>query len=239
MIFNNKEATELFLRWKKAQDSESEEILEEFLDVSRSLLEAVTYKYSKQMDHDDLIQECTIRVLKALESYDPTITTLHTFLTTVIINHCNTCVNKEKRQNFTDLEIREDIEPRVIHDYSDNEIINDLIIRNRQRFPSLPTETIDEITELIYDLSKDGIANKSKGIIAAISEGFPINRYIAIVIYHSTLIYLRRCYIDRIVLHDVEDPDEFSLLYDFQEIFGDEAYIRIYQLFTGTFLKIP
>lgn len=240
MVFDNAAALEVYYLWRSEHDEqEKAQYLEEFLELCTSLVEAITWKYSSQMDHEDLIQECTIKLLSAINSYDPTITTLHTFLTTVIINHCNTCVSRESRKCVGDVELTPDIEPRIFQDYGEEEILDDLIQRNRVRFPSLPTETIDEMTELIYDLSKDEIAGKSKGVIGALAERFPINRHRAIVIYHSTLVYIRKMYIRRVALNDVEEPEEFSLLYDFQECFGDEAYARLCRLFSGTFLKLP
>lgn len=240
MVFDNAAAMEVYYLWRSEYDErEKAQYLEEFLDISRSLIEAITWKYSTQMDHEDLIQECTIKLLSAITSYDPTITTLHTFLTTVIINQCNTCVSRESRRCSSDVELTPDIEPRVFQEYSEDEILDDLIMRNRMRFPSLSTEAIDEMTELIYDSATDDIAGKSKGVIGALVERFPINRHRAIVIYHSTLVYIRKMYIQRVSLTDIEESDEFSLLRDFQECFGDEAYTRLCRLFSGTFLKLP
>jgi len=118
-----------------------------------------------------------------------------------------------------------------------SEIVEDVICRNRERFPSLPPEVIDDITEYIM-IRLSGNTGKRRGLVAEIMKNFCISRNVATVVYHSTIIYLRGKY-DRSAVNGNTAPNEFSLIPDLCEELGDVAVDRLRLLFSGLCVRIP
>lgn len=235
MIFDCETVTTLVLEWQREKHPAT---LESIIEKSRSLVEAIVSSYDPEF-REDLIQESFLKVQYALPFYNP-LYSLHTYLTTVIHNCCKTFIKKQYR----DLELYdEDFEFLEYCGYDerpfkmDDTLVEDVLVRNRKRFPSLPVATIDEASEVIVVSLKDGLYGKSRGIIAMLCKqcGFP--KSIASTVYYSTLIYLRERYISN--AKDEETDDEFTLLRDMKDVVGDMMYVRVSLLFSGIPLRIP
>lgn len=232
MIFDCDLVTRLVAQWEDERDPV---VLGDILVQSRALIEAIVSTFDSDF-RDDLIQESSLRVQYALDSFDPDISNLYSYLSTVIRNVCITYVKKQGRDIPT-----EDIELLIEGDSAfahDEDIFVDLVVRNRTRFPSLPVSVIDEITEMIYDtLSCEG--HKPAGIIADIVVGWDVARPIATTIYHSTLVYLRWKYTDHLRRQDKVVTDEFSLTRDLEELLGHKAFAKIATVFSGMYIRMP
>lgn len=119
----------------------------------------------------------------------------------------------------------------------DDDIIDDVICRNRKRFPSLPSEVIDDITEYIMTRLSGNIG-KRRGLVAEIMKNFYVSRHVATVVYHSTMVYLRGNYGGNVHNRD-EAINEFSLLPDLCDELGEVAVNRLILLFSGLCVRIP
>lgn len=248
MIFDNEKVTNLVLQWQRDSDAHT---LSEIFEESRNLIEAIVSAYDPEY-RDDMIQESYLRIHYALPYYDSNYK-IHNYFTTVIHNQCRTYL---KQQYVHDVELYDNVElcdgvdgDAVFVEYSktpehyaidNNEILTDLIARNRQRFPSLPVEEIDDITEFIYASLRDGLYGKSRGIIANIVKNYGFHRTVATVVYHSSLVYLRKRYAEYskdYVLN--RDEKEYSLLIDLKNEIGVKAFRKISKLFSGMYVKFP
>lgn len=230
MIFENDEVTELVIHWQQTGDSIT---LGEIFVKSKSLVEAIVSSYGAQY-RDDMIQEAFLKIHRAITYYDKRFS-LHNYFTTVIHNSCRTFLKKQSRT----LLLYEDYDyagEELFEYILDDDVLNDVIVRNRERFPSLPVNVCDDITEYIICSMTEGIS-KSRGIVSNIVKEFDISRSIATVIYHSTLVYLRGKYKDHAVANEIKDY-EFTLLQDLRSVIGDTAFARITLLFSGMYIRI-
>jgi len=236
MIFDNDKVTTLAIIWQQTRDPQ---MLERIILGSTSLVEAIVAGYG-YTHKDDLLQESFSRIIYALPHFNPRISSLHNYLTTVIRNTCSTFLSKENKQPNNDVELNINIFLEPLEDDSKigNGILSELIARNRLRFPNLGVSIIDSATKLIYDAVRYGIVGKSRGIIVALMNECCIKRPIATIIYHSTLAYLRSKYYSNAKEPDPESQ-EFSLLTDLREAIGAENYSRILLVFSGMYIKIP
>ena len=82
------------------------------------------------------------------------------------------------------------------------------------------------------------IKGKARGAIAHIVKNYQVGRTVAIVLYHSTLVYLRTRY-SAFAIAKTEDPKELSLLLDLKDVLGEEAYSRISIIFSGMHFRVP
>jgi len=217
MIFACAEVTALVLDW---QQTRSQEILVKILEKSNSLIEAVVSGYNP-VDRDDMIQEARARIIYAMPHFDHNISSLYNYFAAVIHNCCVTYNIRAWKHDCEDLETRtESCSDR----YDESEILQDLVIRNRIRFPSIDVWCIDFASNFVHS----GLVNgeSSRAIILEIVEGCNIERKKASVIYQSSMIYLRTRYSSYSVLPD-PDADEFSAMLDIRELVGVENYIRL------------
>lgn len=231
MIFNGELVTLLVLDWQTSRDKT---VLAHILSESTALIEAIASSYGA-LDRSDLIQEAYIKVHHSIEYYDPKIAPLHSYLTTVIRNICITYVTKQDRQPTDELQL-EMLGDEFYTSINDTDILSELIIRNRERFISVPVAVVDDMTEFIYyELKDDGMSRKS---ITKAAEMFGCSRTIVSTIYNSTIVYLRVKYIDCGKCGDDVDT-EFSLLPELENVVGKDMYKYMLLVFSGMSIKIP
>lgn len=233
MIFDCAYVTELVDKWKISQDPK---LLEVILEQTGSLIEAIVSGYDS-LYREDLIQEASLRIQYALPYFDKRIANLHTYFTTVIKNICLSYLHK---QNQYIVEYPIDLFESSIIFVQDKQggytdILEDLIVRNRQRFPSIPTEAIDESSELICDAMAAGI-NK-RAVIKKLATLSAIDKKVASTLYISSLMYLRCKY------YDVAKPkvtyDEFSIYTDMELLFGKDVSDSISIILSGLSVQFP
>ena len=227
MIFDNDYITELACEWLVANGND---VLEDIIEESRELVEIIVSRYPNE-HRDDMIQECFIRIPKALHNFNPDVARLHIYFTSVFVNSCNTYISKENREYrlASTLEMIDD-PSKLDPDYEES-IIEELITRNRQRFPTVPVDVLDDATCYVFDCIMEGVYGKARGAIANMIRMYGFKRNVATVIYHSTLVYIRTMYEGYVLLSEAE-PDEFSLLPELRDVLGEEAYYRISTLFS-------
>ncbi|KKN62940.1 hypothetical protein LCGC14_0506500 [marine sediment metagenome] len=234
MIFDCDYVTELAGEWLFSKDND---ILEEIIEESINLAEVIASKYPREYK-DDMVQECLIKIPAALGNFNPDIAILHFYLSSVFSNCCNTYISKENREYRLAAVLEQVFEPvKLDFDYEDD-IIKNLIIRNRERFPTIPVDILDDATIYVFDCIIDGVYGKARGAIANMMRMYSLKRNIATVLYHSTLIHIRTMYEGYSKITDNE-PDEFSLLPELREVLGEEAYGRITILFSGLYFRVP
>lgn len=232
MIFDAEVVKLLVVEWQRTK---SDAVLERIYGETNKLIEAIV-SYYDPLFRDDMIQECRLKLITgALQGYDSGYS-LHAYLTAVLHNCCRTYMKKQYRISnlFEDFELVESKPPEAP---SNAEIMEEVICRNRDRFPSLPSEVIDDITE--YIMTKlSGSVCKKRGIVAEIMAHFRISRHVATTVYHSTIIYLRGKYSD--CSNNIsKDTHEFSLIPDLEEELGEIAVERLTVMFSGLCIRIP
>lgn len=234
MIFDNEYITRLVKRWKETDDIR---VLEEIVNKSKPLARVIVCRYPIEY-REDMFQECLARIAYALEHYNPQISNLHPYFTSVFVNRCNTYIGKESRQQRLS-EILEDMySPTIFTLHQKEEFLHDLLERNRVRFPSIPADKLDDASCYVFDCIVNGIRGKSRGAIASLMRIYGFKRPVALVLYHSSLVYMRQRY-ENFVSYEVEEPKEFTLLPELKGLLGDEAYRRIFILFSGLHFRIP
>lgn len=229
MIFDVDRVTALVIEWQRTKD---EEVLTVILTESTSLVEAIVSSY-EYVYRDDLIQEAYYRIQYALPFFNPQISNLHNYLTTVIRNICNTWISRQLKE--PDIEL--DLQFIGHHEEQDeDEVLPKLIIRNRKRFPSIPVDEIDHITTYIYYAIRDEGMNRR--LVTGLSTEFGIAKSLAQILFQSTVAYLRALYIEhaRIELCNI---DELSFLPDFREVVGDATFNRLATIFSGMTIRFP
>jgi len=232
MIFDADVVRTLVVDWQRTKSCA---VLERIYDGTNKLIEAIV-SYYDPIYRDDMIQECRLKLISgALQGYDSAYS-LHTYLTTVFHNCCRTYMKKQYRiSNLLD----EDAEPleRVSSDsVSCSDMIEDAICRNRDRFPSIPTEVVDDMTEYIITRLSGNIGKK-RGLVAELMANFCMSRHVATTVYHSTIIYLRGKYDNGAKIS--KDCSEFSLMPDLREELGDGAVQRLIIMFSGVCIRVP
>jgi hypothetical protein len=236
-IFDCDAVTSLVLEWQSSGDIVT---LTHIMEGSQRLVEAIVSGYDSSL-REDLIQESYIKVQYAIKYFDPTISNLHNYLTTVIRNICSTYVSKHYH----------DANPIIDMDVSDMEelkgdggceppegddsLLLELIVRNRTRFPSIGVEDIDDITSAIYYGINNG-GNKYRYITADISVRFNYDVTIVGMVYNSTLAYMRCKFIQSSL--PVDCSGEFNLLPDVREVLGDAVYQKLVTVFSGMTIKV-
>lgn len=233
IIFKCDEVTQQVLKWQKTHDKS---LLADILDGCRRLVEAIASAFDYTM-RDDLIQESFVKIQYALPFFDPNISNLHTYLTTVIRRCCLTYVYKYSMEDSVDLDLLP--HPVSVLEENDAYIVDALIEHNRERFPSIPADALDEATEYIYYAIRDKIKGKSRGAVAHLMGEFDFHRRVATVLYHTSLVFLRRLYIDKFSYIMGENAIEFSLLPELKETVGEEVYNAMLVLFSGMYIKVP
>lgn len=243
MIFDNAEVTKLVLEWQTTKDPD---VMERILEGSRALVEAIVSIYDS-IDREDLIQESMARLHHAVSCFKPEKqSTLHNYFTTVIRNICTTYSERQDRlylyaddardeyadDSYEDVlvNIQSDVKP-------DTDLLEELIVHNRKRFPSLPASTLDEASEFIYyELMNNECVPRL--IPANMSDQLGIPKTIAIIVYQSSLVFMR-IYRLKHAKVDLSDIPEFSLLYDLRAVLGDKAFEKVLLTFSGMYIRLP
>jgi hypothetical protein len=232
MIFNCDEVTRLVMEWQSSKDVL---LMSQILEKSRVLIEVLVSSYDP--DHrEDLIQESYAKIQYASQYYDPQVSNLHNYFTTVIRNVCSTYIHKANREIPVDPDDLQSYEDHHVY-AQDLDILQDLTIRNRNRFPSIPVDTLDDITEMLYYQLVDG-KGSTRGIVALLMATFDVTRTIATIVCNSSLIYMRCTFR---TFADVGDckVEELSLISDLRDIIGDELYSRVSLAFSKMHMRFP
>jgi hypothetical protein len=236
MIFDNDAITAKVKIWQNTYDSE---VLESIMLKSNALIEVIVSRYPSDY-REDLIQECRLKLLIVLQKFDVDRGKLHSFLTTVFNNCCKSFVSAlNKTLELDSIDVVE--ESYSVDVKYDNVLLKDLIIRNRKRFSSVSVNIIDVISTTIYFNLINDVDGKSRKMLQSITA-FGMNRYVASIIYRSSLVYLR----NRLLQHTLKEDEEkihieteMSLLVDFKEYVGEELFSKLSILFSGAYIKFP
>lgn len=232
MIFDGDYVTALVMRWKLTHD---DKVLELIIEESNNLIGALVSTYDN-IYRDDLIQEASIKLQYAIQFFDPKISTAHTYFTTVIKNACLTFLRKQYKyaeELDIDLQVLGNFDYVKVHE----DILPDLIQRNRKRFPSYPSDSIDAITEYIYDELTFG--NNKRQIVEDMCTMFDCMRIEAVAIYTSTLMYLRMNYKNYACIRQSQYEDEYSIIPDLEELFGAQLTDALCKVLSGMQVKFP
>lgn len=241
MIFENDRITGLVVEWKRTQDRE---VLTKVLEGCKNLVDALSASYDPTY-REDMKQEVYERIQYALEFYDPDISKLHSYLTSVIRNTCNTYANKvsKRKQHVVTLpdQTLDYVADDAPTDTSDQHILTGLVERNRQRFPNLPVDMLDQATEIVYYSIRDGVLGKSRGIVSTLMDTLDMPRNVATVLYHSSLVYLRVTLMEK---SELEPPEydqsmEYTLLPELCDLVGMEMCQTLVIVFSGMYMKFP
>jgi hypothetical protein len=218
MIFPCAEVTALVLDWQQTRD---QEVLTRILEKSNALIGAVVSGYNP-IDRDDMIQEVRGRIIYAIPHFDHTRSNLYNYLAAVIHNCCVTYNIRAWKHDCDDIDAR--IYDASDDRYDESEILDDLVVRNRIRFPSVAVDCIDKVSKHIHDGLIGG--DSSRAIVNHIIEECVVERRVAMVIYQSSVVYLRARYSSYSEPSDPE-ADEFSIMVDIRELIGVDNYIRL------------
>lgn len=232
MIFPSNDVASLIRQWRMCRDRE---LLDRILRLSTPLIEVIVSRYDYE-HRDDMIQECTVKLIHAVEHYDPNVgKNLHAYFTSVISNTCNTYFNKHVRH----LKLLGIMAETHSNGYDpDESLLADLIAHNRRRFPTLPSSVIDEVTISIYDmLAMDG-EKKQRSIVATVMKQHDMPKGVALAVYNSTIVFLRSK-MQGYAKKSVRKPPEFSILADLKLVLGDEAYKMFCTIFSGMYFRVP
>lgn len=233
MIFDENYIQSKVTEWREA--GRPSHLLEDIIDGSTKLIEVIVSRFDNRY-REDLIQECKLKLITVLDRIDPERGKMHSFLTSVFNNHCISYITRDtKTLELDGLNIEAGIceEVKVSID-----ILSLLLIRNRERFPSIPVTVVDDVTKYIYDATIHTVYGKSRGIMQGIVK-YGLSRTVATALYHSTLYYMRLLLIKKCKNMKVQNPAELSILKDFKEIVGPTAYKTLSTLFSGMYIKFP
>lgn len=240
MIFDGDDVTKLVLEW---QDTHDHNTMDTILSKSQHLIEAIVSKHDS-VYREDLIQESMLRLQYACEFYDPRISSLHNFFTTVIHNISSTYVIKQEREYLLDDTSTDDDDDLVeIVDTQahterielSSDMLTELICYLRKRFPSIPASILDDCAETVYY----GLRNTEsyRNIITDLNK-LTLSRSISVILYNVVVVYLRWQNISCAVI-DLDDIPELSLLHELRLITGDDVYSKIIVAFAGMAIRFP
>lgn len=237
MIYDSDKVERLIRQYQSGKPRVMDEILEE----SRSLVEVIVTPFTTDdKEREDMIQECFIKIMKVLPRFDPDVASAYNYFTSVIRNCCTDYINKANKQKrlATKLAIDPGALTFSVIPPDQSYILTDLKERNRKRFPSIPIDELDTATEYIYHAITEGVYGKSQGAIKELNETYEMNRHVAMILYHSSLIYLRHKYAKEIC-PAAPNPNEISLLPELLDILGEEAYQHLCVVFSGMYVRFP
>ena len=239
VIFDCDHVTGLLIEWQNTKDP----VLEgQILEGCTSLVEVLVSRFDP-MYRDDLIQEAFARILYACKYFLPAIGNLHNYLTSVINNTCITYLAKQAKYISVEdfMENPEDVEEYIdtlqaveIVDHMD--LLAELKERNRKRFPGLPAEDLDMISEAVYTaLQTNG--SYPKGLAKTLSETRCLSITITRTVCNSSLIWLRYTNLTNATVHSDHVP-ELTLLKDLEEIVDEKTFKKIRIVFSGMLLRV-
>lgn len=239
-IFDADIVSGLVVRWKSTKDSSTlQQILVETNDLARHIANNYT-----SAEVDDFVQESLIKVMSSLDHYDPAISNIHTYFSTVIRNSCITQYAKAKTcdsiesDSIQDVENSEKMQVNDVDSTEEDSYIEDLISRNISRFPSMSSDVITQATKLIYCLTRDGTHNKSRGIVTSLVNTCKMSRVTAKTVYRSTIIHMRMGLLSNASVTVNIKNQEMSILPELREFLGDDVYSRFLCTFAGTTINI-
>jgi len=238
-IFDSVRVAELVKSWLDTRDNDT---LDSILEETRPLAEYIARRYTPDSP-EDLTQSALMKVMASLEHYNHDISNIHTYFSTVIRNSCTTQYVKDKILGACEITTLEDIENSSLlqtFDVSDIEedcYVADLILRNINRFPSLKPAVVGNVTKLIYVHTRDGIHNKSRGIVSELVRKLKINRIQAKTLYRSTIAYMRMKHITNSQITKNEAP-EMSILPEVKEFLGNKKFEEFVCVFSGITINI-
>ena len=217
----------------------SADALDDMVILLTPLAEVIASSFSNDEEYrQDLIQECLLRAVIAIPSYNRDVAKPHSYFTSVFRNICITYISRQTKHPLVDIAVL-NMERYSSNLMSDVTVLQELIERNRKRFPSIDCDMLDRLSVHIYKYinlgSKPGNSN---GVIKSAMAEFDVPRRMATVIYHSTLVWLRSHYIDY-AYYGYKSPKEMTVLYDVYELLGEEMYEFISTVFAGLSIKLP
>lgn len=230
MILNPTEFNHIYSLYVKGEDA-----LQDLIVCLTPLAEVTASSYSNDDNfRHDLINDCLEHAVKIMRSYDPKRANPYNYFTTVFRNVCITKIQKYTTPFNLSLEIADicvtDNGDDLVYD---GDILLLLVERNRIRFPSIPTEQLDMVTHHIYAYitngSRPGYGN---GIIKDIPSNIILNRNVVMLIYYSSLSWLRFINIGA-TYWEYDMPGEMSLLYDLLTYVGEDIYELLSTVFDG------
>ena len=233
MILDGRTALALIIQWKSSGDNH---ILEKFLKLCDPLIHITVLRYSWEY-RDDLSQECRLALLRVLEKFDESKSpNAYGYITTAINNACRSYISKYGSYAYVE-SIREDQHMMTFPDTIPADLLENLIIRNRDRFPSL-SSVIDEMTEMIYYRLLD---STRKLLVKDLMESYDVSRNEATVVVHSSLVHLRSVLRNHVAYgtDTGSATHEFTLLPEFEGIVGSDIFQRISTIFSGMYIKFP
>lgn len=228
MIFDNAVLTPMVMVWQQTHDKK---LLDRVMLGCKALIEVIVSQFSS-LDREDLLQEAKARVIYALPHYDVTKSSLHNYLTTVVLNVCRTWSMRESKHDCEELIAN----PLEFARENSSEILNDLLIHNRIRFPFIDVESVDGITEIIYTELCNGCHRRV--VITLALSSFPLSRKQISLIYDASIIYMRSQYACRVKLKGLNESNE-SLLPELKDLLGEDNYKKLIVTFSGITIKIP
>jgi len=240
VIFDCPHITEILVEWQASKDPALEG---QILEGCQSLVEALVSHFDP-MYRDDLIQEAFSRILYACKYFMPSIGNLHNYLTSVINNTCITYLTKQAKYVSVEdfMENPEDAEAYIetlqaveVTEHLEL-LLPDLKARNRMRFPTLPAEDLDSISEAVYNaLCSNG--SYPKGLAKMLSETRRIPITVARTVCNSSLIWMRYTNLSNASIHSDHIP-ELTLLKDLEEIVDEKTFRKIRIVFSGMLLRV-
>lgn len=226
--------------WIQTRDQQT---LDKILEKTRPLAIYIAARYADNTE--DLVQEALIKVMTSLDHYDVSKSNLHTYFATVIRNSCITHYCKAKTYDSVENYCLEEFENSPIAKTTDETKIWDeceleeLISRNKERFPSLSSVVIEQATTSIYYTTRDGIHNKSRGIVGLLVNKLKINRNVANIFYKSTISYMRMKYLSNSSSSkSISKTPEISILPEVREFMGEEQYQKFVCVFSGISINV-
>lgn len=231
VIFDNAKVLELVQQWKETEDANC---YEQILNASLPLIRSIVFSKYNVPIKEDLIQECLAAMYKVVRRFNiKRSSNLYGYIVRMVHNTSITYISKTKREYTTpDLVV---VNQEILFLDDSDDVLEQLIIRNRRRFPSLHC-IVDDATELVYYTLKQG---SKRGIVSSLMDTCGMSRVIATVVYHSTLIHLRKSLHKRVNIPEREHDIELTLMPDLLEIIDEECRERIMVLFSGMYVKFP
>jgi hypothetical protein len=241
MIFNCDQITKLLLQW---QTQPSPELETQILEGCTNLIEALVSKFEPTF-RDDLIQECYTRILYASKYYKKEAGSLHNYLTSVINNTCITYITKQSKHiSIDDLTDSDESEETGFYYgtvqhidtiYGDDDLLTRLLERNRKRFPSIPVDEIDSVSEYLYYALKES-GSFPKDLPKTLSDNLCIPVTLVRMLCSSSIIWLR--FVNLSNANTFTDITEFTLLKDLEEVVDPNTFKVLRIVFSGMVLRI-
>lgn len=226
---------DLVRRLVKQHQTGDKEIASAILDACTPLVN-YTVRNCNPIDADDMRQEALIKILKSIDHFDIDKADVHTYFSRVIRNSCITYYHKnEKGADDCDLDDESMIGEVYDMSHKPDELLEDLICRNKKRFPSMNPELMNTITEAIYLSIYDGL-ERGRTVVRQISKTYEIPRENVLSIYGSSIIYLRQKFPENFDKEIIQE--EFSLLPELKEVLGDDNFVNLINTFSGIIIHI-